>query len=481
MNQKNFLKLATSVLILLFLFSTHGLSQLQLQKTATSGSSAILTGENNGEWLRWDDGVNADGVSTSPRWWTSAILFDIDDLVDYDGWAVTKIQVYEQDFWTALDMPDNTGFYTVKGNASGDIFLGARGIYKSTDHGLNWSPTNFTELAGTIDINLQNGDIFTGNHLGVFFSNDNGESWNTTIYKSNAHKIFLNSFNDILIGFWGGIYKLNYNGTEGKQVLYLDNRHIITSITENIDGVMFAGVTGHMGGEGGGVYRSNDNGETWKLCGLQGRFIETLAVNSHGVLFAGSFGEGFGIYRSFDNGDTWEHLKYDIQVTSVAITPDDIIYAASTKEHGLQGGVFRSADDGDTWELINTGLTNFHVETLELLPDGYLYLGARYAYGHPLFRSAEPVFLFSETPETGKFKVFPNPFTNLLYVEFPGNKTLPQNIPLKVFDSAGRLVFNQILPGQQGKSINLSSLNPGFYYISIELNRQQFTKPIIKL
>ncbi len=91
----NFLKLATSVLILLFLFSTHGLTQLQLQKTATSGSPAILTGENNGEWLRWDDGVNANAVGTGQIWWTSAILFDTNDLSDYDGWYLTKILVYQ--------------------------------------------------------------------------------------------------------------------------------------------------------------------------------------------------------------------------------------------------------------------------------------------------------------------------------------------------------------------------------------------------
>jgi len=97
MKKYNFLKLATSVLILFFLFSTHGLAQLQLQKTATSGSSAILTGENNGEWLRWDDGVKWGAVGTGKIWWTSAILFDTNDLSDYDGWYLTKILVKQQD------------------------------------------------------------------------------------------------------------------------------------------------------------------------------------------------------------------------------------------------------------------------------------------------------------------------------------------------------------------------------------------------
>ncbi len=97
MKKYNFSKLATCVLLLLFLLSTHGLAQLRLQKTATSGSPAILTGENNGEWLRWDDGVNANAVGSSPGWWTSAILFDTDDLAPYDGWAVTKVLVYQQD------------------------------------------------------------------------------------------------------------------------------------------------------------------------------------------------------------------------------------------------------------------------------------------------------------------------------------------------------------------------------------------------
>jgi len=85
------------VLVLSLIFPAVGFSQLQLQKTATSVSPAILTGENNGEWLRWDDGVNFTGVGKSPGWWTSAILFDIEDLEDYDGWHVTKILVYQYD------------------------------------------------------------------------------------------------------------------------------------------------------------------------------------------------------------------------------------------------------------------------------------------------------------------------------------------------------------------------------------------------
>ncbi len=83
-------------LILFFLFSTPGISQLQLQKTATSCSSAILTDENSGEWLRWDDGVNANAIGSS-LWWTSAILFDTDDLAPYDGLVVTKVLVYQYD------------------------------------------------------------------------------------------------------------------------------------------------------------------------------------------------------------------------------------------------------------------------------------------------------------------------------------------------------------------------------------------------
>ena len=70
----------------------------------------------------------------------------------------------------------------------------------------------------------------------------------------------------------------------------------IRALATNTAGDLFAGTFG-------GVFRSTDDGDTWAPVnnGLEYPFIISLAINSSGDIFAGTF-EGGGIYRSTDNG-----------------------------------------------------------------------------------------------------------------------------------------------------------------------------------
>jgi len=319
---------------------------------------------------------------------------------------------FAQDFWMALEVPENSRVYTVKGNAFGDTYLGTSDLFVSKDSGLSWMVTGFANAAVTIAINLENEDLFVGNHLGVFFSDNNGFSWDITIYQSNAMKVLLSSNNLLFIGYWGGVYMMNYQGDTASTVLELGSHRLVTSIIEAPNGNLYAGVTSPFE-TGGGVYCSLNGGHTWVYCGLQNRYINALAVNSQGVLFAGSIGEHYlgvgGVFRSTDDGETWQELKNDVLVTAIAITPDDHIYIGCTNEHGHQGGVFRSTDNGETWALVNSGLigwSNQNIEGLSLAPDGYLY-----AYGNHLHRSAERVFTGTDIlfDNNDRITIYPNP------------------------------------------------------------------------
>jgi len=311
-----------------------------------------------------------------------------------------------QDFWMQLEVPEDTGVYCIKGNTNGQTYLGARGFHISLDHGLNWNPTSFTELAGTIDVNLLTGDIFVGNHLGVFYSVDNGENWYSTSFNDNANIIFISKCNSIFVGNWTGIYKSPDFGETWEQVLEAESGGwVVNAIIENSDGILFAGVTDYFGG--GGVYRSLDNGDTWEHAGLNNKFISSFAINSNGMLFAGTRGSydysGSGVFLSEDLGNTWAQVAFS-RVTSLAIDPNDVIYAGCENV-----GVIRSIDNGEYWELIVSGMGDYpDVDGLSLSPDGYLYAYSRWS----LHRSLETVF----TPntillqETIDIKIFPKSF-----------------------------------------------------------------------
>src|SRR2546423_14554288 len=74
------------------------------------------------------------------------------------------------------------------------------------------------------------------------------------------------------------------------------------ALDTNVNGYVFVGT------QGGGVFRSSDNGETWTSVnsGLTTTDIRALAANAAGDVFAGTFSGGF---RLDNNGDSWTPIN----------------------------------------------------------------------------------------------------------------------------------------------------------------------------
>ena len=86
--------------------------------------------------------------------------------------------------------------------------------------------------------------------------------------------------------------------------------------------------------------------------GPSGERVVSLAINSSGQIFAGTFGGG--VFRSTNNGANWSQINTGLTtayVNALAINSSVFIFA------GAGGGVFRSTDNGANWSQINTGLT----------------------------------------------------------------------------------------------------------------------------
>ena len=57
----------------------------------------------------------------------------------------------------------------------------------------------------------------------------------------------------------------------------------------------------------GGLFRSDDGGQSWKSVGLSGRLIMAVAASPHGVVWVGT--EPSEVWLSRDAGDTWEQTR----------------------------------------------------------------------------------------------------------------------------------------------------------------------------
>ncbi len=127
----------------------------------------------------------------------------------------------------------------------------------------------------------------------------------------------------------------------------------------------------YMGTTGGGVWRTNDAGNSWENIsdGFFGGSIGAVAVSEwdNNVIYAGggevtvrgNVSSGSGVYKSVDAGTTWKAigLKNSRHVPRIRIHPKnpDLVYAAvlgDLYKSSNERGVYKSTNGGKTWARV---------------------------------------------------------------------------------------------------------------------------------
>ncbi|HCE45811.1 MAG TPA: hypothetical protein DET40_19885 [Lentisphaeria bacterium] len=102
---------------------------------------------------------------------------------------------------------------------------------------------------------------------------------------------------------------------------------------------------------GGGIFRSADGGKTWTRCagqpgGLRLYYGLVVDPTDSKRLYFSSCGEGGGAWKSNDEGATWEHMfKDETWSFNLDVSPTGVVYVGSTN-------FWRSDDQGKTWKKL---------------------------------------------------------------------------------------------------------------------------------
>ncbi len=236
------------------------------------------------------------------------------------------------------------------------FYFGATGggVWKTTDGGNNWK-----NISGK----------YFGGSIGAVAVSPSDE---TVLYVGEGESTLRGNVSEGL----GGMWRSDDGGRSWKNIGLKDTRHIVKIVIHPKDpNTVWVAVIGHLFGpsEERGVYKTIDGGKSWKkvlfVNNQTGCDDLIMEPNNPSVLYAGlwhvvrtpysmeSGGDGSGLWKSTDGGETWKNLSakkglpkgtWGIVGVSVAPSNTDKVYVII---ENAAGGLFVSNDAGETWEL----------------------------------------------------------------------------------------------------------------------------------
>jgi photosystem II stability/assembly factor-like uncharacterized protein len=361
-------------------------------------------------------------------------------------------------------------------------------IFKTTNGGSNWSCQFInTGITGNTFCDLYFTDLNNGWTIGpsaIYKTNDGGTSW--TQYWENGKTFYdifyLNPQNFWLSGYDYSKEALLLKSTDGG-LSWADKAN---SLKFSINSVSFTdSLNGWVLSKEGQIFKTTDGGDSW--------------VNDNSPLFTESNNFYFNRIYFFNKSSGWalsnngSLLHYTAGIASPLLDiPEDNIHADTS---GILLAWFR-VSNADNYQVRVSDSSGFKNILADEVTSGISYVfnqleKNRTYYWSVRAMNSKDTSAWSETrsfntlPETSvpeyyypdeQVLVYPNPTDGIVSINF--NKDMVK-AHVKVYDVMGALAFSEEFNDlQKGRtlSLNLSSLNPGMYYLILNVNGTQYSR-----
>jgi photosystem II stability/assembly factor-like uncharacterized protein len=259
---------------------------------------------------------------------------------------------------------------------------GAKGVFKSEDGGVSFSPANALEEKGEISglsinsltMDPQNPDIiYLGSHSGIHRTTDGAKTWKYILANMKVADVDVDPSQSMTLYATGitsqngVIVKTDDGGTSWRDVYTeptKNNPVLSLGISRANSKVLLAGLNN------GEIIRSIDEGTTWQLVRDLSNPIISIEYTDNATAYA--LTQTQGLYISTDQGSNWNPIAVSTQAPCQPGTCSQqytntvqTFYSAAFDKRldsviflATQQGLLRTVDGGVTWTTVSLPATN---------------------------------------------------------------------------------------------------------------------------
>jgi hypothetical protein len=295
-----------------------------------------------------------------------------------------------QNIWEPLTLPGS-----LRGvNTQGDLFCiqytHPINLLRSQDQGETWE-TVFTGSIGNCIIG-DKGRIFLIDDRIVYYSDDNGDTWQQTSpindgtgYNPFSYMRMVSPSNDTLVGWESPFITWTLDGGltwDSTHIAFMEDDQEISSLLVNENGDVYASIWRNIGPNIGVYHTTLSDMRNWELVAFEGLGIKDMAFDPEGNLLCGvDFDGSFSGFEHIPGFYAFRACKVDVSDNGILYKPSipnaNTAVLAYSFDHGEH--FYNTFENLPVSELLPTNLSMGWDNRLYFVGDGQFWRSIPYA------------------------------------------------------------------------------------------------------